>query len=54
MLNYAARKSWAFDFVWWKFLDEGYYGLNEDQDYKVRLECLSESQREMMETFVAR
>ncbi|KID99301.1 phosphotransferase family protein, partial [Metarhizium majus ARSEF 297] len=28
MLNYAARKSWAFDFIWWKFSDEKYCGSN--------------------------
>ncbi|KAM7184499.1 hypothetical protein V8F33_012960 [Rhypophila sp. PSN 637] len=54
MLNYAARKSWAFDFIWWKFLDESYFGSNENQDYQARLELLSESQREVMEAFVAR
>lgn len=53
MRSYAARKSWAFDFVWWKFLDESYFGSNENQDYQARLELLSESQREIMETFVA-
>jgi hypothetical protein len=54
MLNYAARKSWAFDFIWWKFLDESYFGSNENQDYQARLELLSESQKEVMETFVTR
>ncbi|KAG9252416.1 phosphotransferase family protein [Emericellopsis atlantica] len=54
LLNYAARKSWAFDYVWWKFLDEQYFGPNEDQDYKIRLALLSEPQRKAMESFVAR
>ncbi|KAJ2992102.1 hypothetical protein NUW58_g2287 [Xylaria curta] len=53
MRNYAARKSWAFDFIWWKFLDESYFGPNENQDHQPRLELLSESQREAMEAFVA-
>ncbi|KAI8631061.1 phosphotransferase family protein [Xylariaceae sp. FL1651] len=53
MRNYAARKSWAFDFVWWKFLDESYPRPNENQDYHARLELLSGSQRELMEAFVA-
>lgn len=52
MRNYAARKSWAFDFIWWKFLDESDFGSNENQDYQARLELLSESQREAMEAFV--
>jgi len=54
LLNYAARKSWAFDYIWWKFLDEKYFGPNEDQDHKIRLELLSEPQRKVMEAFVAR
>ncbi|KAF4462083.1 phosphotransferase family [Fusarium albosuccineum] len=54
MLNYAARKGWAFDFIWWKFLDESYFGPNENQDYQARLELLSESQGKVMESFVAR
>jgi hypothetical protein len=45
MLNYAARRSWAFDFIWWKFLDERYFGPNENQDYRARLELPSEPQR---------
>lgn len=54
MLNYAARKSWAFDFIWWKFLDEKYFGPNEDQDYHVRINLLTEPQREAMDSFVKR
>ena len=54
MVNYAARKSWAFDFIWWRFLDETYHGPNEDQDYQARLGLLSDKQREVMESFVAR
>lgn len=54
MVNYAARKSWAFDFVWWKFLDERYFGPNEDQDFQARLELLSDPQRKVMDKFVAR
>ncbi|KPM44173.1 hypothetical protein AK830_g2389 [Neonectria ditissima] len=54
MLNYAARRSWAFDFIWWKFLDESYFGPNENQDHQARLELLSEPQKEAMGLFVAR
>ncbi|KAH8729212.1 phosphotransferase family protein [Ilyonectria robusta] len=54
MLNYAARKSWAFDFIWWKFLDESYFGPNENQDCRARLGLLSEPQTKVMEFFVAR
>ena len=50
MLNYAARKSWAFDFIWWKFLDKKYFGPNENQDHLDRLGLLSEPQRNVSET----
>lgn len=52
MRNYAARRSWAFDFLWWKHLDEVFFGPNEDQDHKVRLSRLSEAQRKAMEPLV--
>jgi hypothetical protein len=52
MVNYAARKSWAFDFIWWKFLDQSYFGPNENQDYQARLDYLSRPQRNVMESFV--
>lgn len=54
LLSYAARKSWAFDFIWWKFLDESYFGPNENQYCEARVELLSKPQREMMPSFVAR
>lgn len=54
LLNYAARKSWAFDCIWWKFLDERYFGPNENQDSQARLEFLSKPQMEIMQSFVAR
>ncbi|KAB5576254.1 phosphotransferase family protein [Coniochaeta sp. 2T2.1] len=54
MLNYAARKSWAFDFIWWKYLDREYFGPNDNQDHSDRLGLLSEPQRNVMEAFVAR
>lgn len=54
LINYAARKSWAFDFTWWKFLEETYSGPNENQDCQARLEHLSETQRRATESVVAR
>ncbi|CAK7220435.1 hypothetical protein SCUCBS95973_004154 [Sporothrix curviconia] len=53
MRNYAARRSWAFDFLWWKYLDEELFGPNEDQDHKARLATLTEDQRNIVEAFVA-
>ncbi|KAI9167633.1 hypothetical protein HJFPF1_03766 [Paramyrothecium foliicola] len=54
MVNYAARRSWAFDWIWWKFLDEKFFGENEEEDYHARLGLLSEPQRQAMDNFVAR
>lgn len=58
-LNYAARKSWAFDSVFWTFLDERFFGARDlgvsDTDlWKTRLHLLSEEQQQMMEPFVKR
>lgn len=54
MVNYAARKSWMFDLMWWRFLDEAYFGLNEDQDYKARVGMLTEEEKDLMEAFITR
>lgn len=54
MVNYTARNSRVFDAIWWKFLDEGYFRPNENQDHPIRLELLSWPQREAMEALVAR
>lgn len=52
MINYAARDSWAFDFIWWKFLDERYFGPNDDQDHRARLHLLSGIQNAAMDNLV--
>ncbi|KAM7198513.1 phosphotransferase-3 [Rhypophila sp. PSN 637] len=59
-LNYAARKSWAFDHVYWNYLDEKFFGerggKNEDVSkellWKTRVSLLSENEREAMEHLV--
>lgn len=58
-LNYAARKSWAFDAVFWTFLDERFFGSRDpgvsDKDlWKTRLNLLSQEQQEIMEPFLKR
>lgn len=53
MINYVARKSWSLDFIWWKHLDEHFFGVNEDEDYQIRLDLLSEAQRKEMDKVVA-
>lgn len=56
-LNYAARGSWAFDTVFWKYLDERFFGKRE-QDvpksdlWKTRVHLLGGEAREGMESFV--
>lgn len=53
MVNYGVSDSWAFDFIWWKFLDERYFGPNEAQDSRARIHLLSESQKAGMSELVA-
>lgn len=58
-LNYAARKSWAFDTIFWKYLDERFFGTREgeiaEQDlWRTRIHLLSERERDAMEPFVRR
>ncbi|ERS97076.1 hypothetical protein HMPREF1624_06405 [Sporothrix schenckii ATCC 58251] len=52
MRNYAARRSWAFDFLWWKHIDESLYGPNEDQDHKARLAEMPAAQLQILDDFV--
>lgn len=58
-LNYAARKSWAFDAVFWTFLDERFFGSRDpevlDKDlWQTRLHLLSQEEQQIMELFVKR
>ncbi|KAL2061976.1 hypothetical protein VTL71DRAFT_7354 [Oculimacula yallundae] len=58
-LSFAARNSWAFDAVYWKFLDEKFFGVRQDEVLKhelwqTRLDMLSEDERNAMESFVER
>ncbi|KAF4975446.1 hypothetical protein FZEAL_7766 [Fusarium zealandicum] len=52
MIRYAARNSWAFDFLFWRYLDPRYFGENEDADHHARLDLLSQQQIDAMEPFV--
>lgn len=58
-LTYAGRKSWAFDTIFWKFLDERFFGRRADRVeknelWKTRVHLLSEVARNAMELFVER
>ncbi|CEI61372.1 unnamed protein product [Fusarium venenatum] len=56
-LNYAARKSWAFDAIYWKYLDERFFGEREDgipteEMWKTRVHLLSEEEQATMKPLV--
>ncbi|KAH7346435.1 phosphotransferase [Rhexocercosporidium sp. MPI-PUGE-AT-0058] len=58
-LSYAARKSWAFDALFWAFLDERFFGIRQhgvlrNELWKTRLHLLSEAEKIAMEPFVER
>ncbi|QPC78169.1 hypothetical protein HYE68_008921 [Fusarium pseudograminearum] len=58
-LNYAARKSWAFDAIYWKFLDERFFGprdeINQEDSYwRARVHLLREKGRQDMERFMVK
>ncbi|KXH65743.1 phosphotransferase [Colletotrichum salicis] len=58
-LNYAARESWAFDTIYWKYLDEKFFGQREPYGgihstelWKTRIDLLSPKEQAAMETMV--
>lgn len=56
-LSYAARKSWAFDAMYWKYLDKKFFqprehGTAKEDLWKTRIDLLTEAEREAMEPFV--
>ncbi|KAK0389348.1 hypothetical protein NLU13_2923 [Sarocladium strictum] len=58
-LNYAARKSWAFDAVFWNFLDERFFGprdsgVPDEELWRTRLDLLGREEKQAMEPFVKR
>ncbi|OAQ99653.1 hypothetical protein LLEC1_04834 [Akanthomyces lecanii] len=59
-LNYAARKSWAFDSIFWRYLDERFFGrrahelVNQEPLWRRRIGLLSRAEKIAMEAFVDR
>ncbi|KAK0609666.1 phosphotransferase [Bombardia bombarda] len=58
-INYAARKSWVFDAVFWTFLDERFFGprdpeVSDNELWKTRVHLLSQEEQRSMEPFVKR
>lgn len=56
-LSYAARKNWVFDAIYWRFLDERFFGprkagTTRDDLWKTRVHLLSAQERAAMEPFV--
>ncbi|KAH8879479.1 hypothetical protein GQ53DRAFT_854515 [Thozetella sp. PMI_491] len=52
-LNYAARKSWVFDAIYWRFLDKRFFGEpivarsgRKDDLWKTRVDLLTDEERE--------
>ncbi|KAI0457333.1 phosphotransferase family protein [Xylaria acuta] len=52
MINYAARSSWEFDVIFWRFWDAMYFGPNEEADHRARLGLLIRNEIEAMEPLV--
>ncbi|KAI0528490.1 phosphotransferase [Xylaria digitata] len=58
-LSYGARKSWAFDAVYWRYLDERFFGdresnVSQDELWRSRIHLLTQAERDGMEPFVER
>ncbi|KAI9681529.1 MAG: hypothetical protein M1817_002813 [Caeruleum heppii] len=53
-LNYAARKGWAFDAVFWTWLDDYLLGNGVGPEFEKRLALLSDEEREALDGFVER
>ncbi|KAI1037903.1 hypothetical protein LB505_001522 [Fusarium chuoi] len=58
-LTYATRKSWAFDAIFWKYLDERFFGprdegVQESQFWRARVHLLGERAQRVMEMIVER
>ncbi|TQN74727.1 Altered inheritance of mitochondria protein 9 [Colletotrichum shisoi] len=52
MVNFASRRSWSFDGLFWRYLDPAYFGPNEEGDHKARLGLLSAQETRAMEPFI--
>ncbi|XWW95680.1 hypothetical protein V2A60_003647 [Cordyceps javanica] len=52
LINYAAKNSWVFDFIFWRFIDPSSYGHNELGDHHARLDILSEREVATMDGFI--
>lgn len=54
-LNYAARKNWAFDAIYWTYLDVRFFGERQHMEgplWKARIGMLSAKEKLAMDAFV--
>jgi hypothetical protein len=52
-IDYAARRSWAFDAIFWTYIDRKSFGGNgKGDEYEARLELLSKEERDNIGAFV--
>ncbi|KAI1175571.1 phosphotransferase family protein [Nemania sp. FL0916] len=52
MINYAAKSSWEFDALFWRYLDPKYFRPNEVADHQARLSSLTSKESETMNALV--
>jgi hypothetical protein len=53
-VNYAARKSWAFDAVFWNWLERKFFGDNRGEGLESRINLLTSDEKNVLEPFVKR
>ncbi|KAF2795268.1 phosphotransferase family protein [Melanomma pulvis-pyrius CBS 109.77] len=54
-IDYAVRRSWAFDAIFWTHIDRKFFGGNgKGEEYEERLSLLSEDERENIGAFVVK
>ncbi|KAF2236400.1 phosphotransferase family protein [Viridothelium virens] len=53
-VSYAARKSFAFDDIYWREIDERFFGERGAEGWRARIQLLETEEREGMEEFVER
>jgi len=53
-VNYAARKSWAFDAVFWNWLDKKFFGDDCGESLESRTKLLTSEEKIALEPFVER
>lgn len=58
-MDYATTKSWASDSIYWKYLDERFFGVRDEtgdacERWRTRVGILSPEEKEDMGSFVGR